>query len=251
MLRSFQCGRMRALRRHSGVSPPSTEQALRAHLRSHNGTVLMASGVAAIFSAIGWGVLYGVSYWITMMSIAVRNNGDGGVPQVFNFVFIGSATVLMLAARLDQWFFPNDRMPDQRPPVEHFADILFFVPRFTMSCWQNLGALAYLSRGEMPDAVRLMDQLRTERRVSLQELPAMFPDDQRRNQMLNTLMVTGLVDQRREDHLIWLHLGALAPDYFRDQSGALPPPDDPLAGIPQVNIRRRVRLLGEGEDLEQ
>jgi hypothetical protein len=233
------------------VSPTSTEQALRAHLRSHNGTVLMTSGVTAIFSAIGWAVLYGVSYWVTLMFIAVGNNGDGRVPQVFTMVFVGSATVLMLAARLDQWFFPSDRMPDERPPVEHFADILFFVPRFTISCWQNLGALAHLGRREMPDAALLMDRLKAERRVSLQQLPAMFPHDRRRRRMLDALLVTGLVDQRREDSLIWLHVGALAPDSFRIRPGTLPAPEDPLAGVPQVKIRRRVRLLRQREDREQ
>ena len=233
------------------MSPTSTEQALRAHLRSHNGTVLIASGVAAIFSAIGWAVLYGVSYWVTLMFIAVGNNGDGRVPQVFTMVFVGSATVLMLAARLDQWFFPSDRMPDERPPVEHFADILFFVPRFTMSCWQNLGALAHLGRREMPDAALLLDHLKAERRVSLQQLPAMFPHDRRRRRMLEALLVTGLVDQRRQDSLIWLHVGALAPDTFRIRPCTLPAAEDPLAGVPQVKIRRRVPLLRQREDREQ
>ena len=248
---ALRCGRVRPLRRGSGVSPLTTEQALRAHLRSHNGAVLMASGVAAIFSAIGWAVLYGASYWVTMMFIAVRNSGEGGVPQVFTIVFFGTATVLMLAARVDQWLFPNDRMPDERPPVEHFADILFFVPRFTMSCWQNLGAFAHLGRREMPDAVRLMDHLKAERRVSLQELPAMFPDERRRRRMLEALLVTGLLDQRREDNLTWLHVGALAPEFFRIRSGMLPSPSDPLAGVPQVKIHRRVRLLRQQDEREQ
>jgi len=233
------------------MSPLSTEQALRAHLRSHNGTVLMASAVAAVFSAIGWAVLYGGAYWATLILTSVRNSGDGGVPQVFNLVFFGSATVLMLAARLDQWFFPDDRAPDTRPPVEHFADILFFVPRFTMSCWQNLGALAHLGRDEMPDAVRLMEQLKTERRVSVQELPAMFPDDRRRRQMIEALLVSGLVDQRSEENAVWLYVGALAPDSFRLHGGALPPPEDPLAGIPHVKIRKRVRLLEQRKDRER
>ena len=233
------------------MSPPSTEHALCAHLRSHNGMVLVASGVAAVFSIIGWALLYGASYWLTMMTVTVRNNGDGGVPQVFNTVFIGSAIVIMLAARIDQWFFPHERMPDQRPPVEHFADILFFVPRFTMSCWQNLGALAHLGPDELPDAARLMDHLKAAHRVSLQELPAMFADERRLRRMLEALLVTGLVDQRREDSLIWLHIGALAPAAFRANAGTLPAPEDPLAGVPQVKIRRRVRLLPQREDGEQ
>ncbi|MEO6789237.1 MAG: hypothetical protein ABI318_24190, partial [Chthoniobacteraceae bacterium] len=153
----------------------NTEKALRAHLRSHNGGVLAASGMALIFSAIGWAVLYGVSYWVTMIALTVFRNGDAARPAEFNAVFLGTAAVLLLAARVDQWFFPSERAVDERPPAEHFADLIFFVPRFTMSCWQNLGALARLKDEELPDAARLLDNLRTGGRVSLQELPAQFP----------------------------------------------------------------------------
>ncbi len=219
-----------------------TEIALRAHVRSHNGSVLAASGVALVFSLAGWAVLYGVTYWVAMLSLTLANRGDG-MPPEFNAVFFGTAAVLLLAARVDQFLFPIERAVDERPPVEHFADILFFVPRFTMSCWQNLGALARLNDAEMADAARLLDMLKTGGRVSLQELPAMFPNERSRARMLTALLVMGLIDQRREKSVTWIHLGALAPDVFRSRSGTLPAPEDPLAGVPQVNIRPRVRLL--------
>ena len=236
----------RGIGKNVRVSPTVTERALRSHLHSHNLAVLAASGVALIFSAICWAVLYGVSFWVTMIVVTLRHNGEGCVPAVFNTVFLGTAAVLLLAARLDQWCFPNERAVDERPPAEHLADVLFFVPRFTMSCWQNLGALALLTRGEVADAARLMEHLKTEGRVSLQELPAMLPGERRRRRVLDALLVTGLVDQRREETLLWLRIGALAPDYFRNKAGALPAPEDPLAGVPQVKIRRRVRLLPPG-----
>src|SRR5437868_4710337 len=127
------------------VHETETEKALRAHLRSHNGSVLAASGMALLLSAIGWAVLYGASYWLT-----------------------------------------------------------------------------------------------AEPRVSLQKLPAIFPNERTLRQVLDALLVTGLVDQRREHGVTWLHLGALAPEVFRGRAGALPAPEDPLAGVPQVKIRRRV-----------
>jgi hypothetical protein len=233
------------------VQVTETEKALRAHLRSHNGSVLAASVMALVFSTIGWAVLYGASYWLTMFALAIANQGETGVPSAFHAVFFGTAAVLMLAARVDQFLFPSERAVDERPPVEHLGDFLFFVPRFTMSCWQNLGALAWLSRGEWPDAARLMDALRLGGRVSLQELPAMFPDDRRLRRTLEALSVTGLIDQRREKSLTWIHLGALAPDVFRGLAGTLPAPEDPLAGVPHARIRRRVKLLsppeGDGE----
>ncbi|MEO6742496.1 MAG: hypothetical protein ABIP20_19815 [Chthoniobacteraceae bacterium] len=225
------------------MSPTSTEQALRAHLRSHNLAVLAASGVALVFSAVGWAVLYGASYWVAMIVVTLGHNGEMSVSPVFAKVFLGTAAVLLLAARVDQWFFPDARAVDERPPVEHFADILFFVPRFTMSCWQNLGALAHLTGDEMKIAGRLMDRLKTEGRVSLQELSALFADGRRMQRVIDSLLVTGLVDQRRDENRTWIHIGALAPEIFRSKSHALPAPEDPLAGVPQVKIRRRVRLL--------
>ncbi len=232
------------------VSPKSTCQALRSHLRSHNRSVLAASGVALVFSVIGWAVLYGTSYWLTMISLTIARNGDTAMPAEFNAVFFGTVAVLLLAARLDQWFFPNERAVDERPPVEHFADVLFFVPRFTMSCWQNLGALARLSQAELPDAARLLDALKFQGKVSLQELPAMWSDDRSPQGMLEARMLAGLVDLRREDDMMWLRLSALAPVAFRGEATSLPSPDDPLAGVPQVKIRPRVRLLGPRRDDE-
>ena len=232
------------------VQVTDTEKALRAHLRSHNGSVLAASGMALAFSTIGWAVLYGASYWFTMIALAIAHDGEAGRPAEFNAVFFGTAAVLLLAARVDQFFFPDDRAVDERPPVEHFADVLFFVPRFTMSCWQNLGARARLPDAELPEAARLLDRLKNEGRVSLQELPAIFPDERALRRMLEALLAMGLIDQRREQNMTWLYLSALAPDVFRVGAGTLPAPDDPLAGVPQVKIRRRVRLLPSSENEE-
>ena len=230
------------------MSQTSTERALRAHLRSHNLVVLTASGVAILFSALGWAVLYGISYWVTLIVVTLASNGGSQVPAIFNPVFFGTVAILMLAARLDQWIFPDERAVDERPPMEHFADILFFVPRFTMSCWQNLGALAWLGDDELQDGARLMDHLKTETRISLQELPGMISNERHLHRVLGALLMTSLVDQRRDESLTWLYVGALAPEEFRSKKTALPAPEDPLAGVPQVRIRRRARLLpGKGE----
>ncbi len=241
------CGRVGEAAR---VQMTDTEKALRAHLRSHNHSVFAASGIALVFSAIGWAVLYGASFWLTIFWLTIMNQGEVVMPAAFNVVFFGTAAVLMLAARVDQYFFPSERAVDERPPVEHLADLLFFVPRFTMSCWQNLGALAWLSRDELPHAARLMDALRFDGRVSIQELPAMFPDVRRTERTLDALLVAGLIDQRREKNLTWLHLGALAPDVFRGGPANLAAPDDPLAGVPHAKIRPRAQLPPSAMDGE-
>ena len=225
------------------VPPTQTETALRAHLRSHNAGVLTASGMALIFSTLGWALLYGVSYWVTMLALAVAHDGTSARPVAFDAVFLGTAGVLLLAARVDQFLFPSERAADERPPVEHFADVLFFVPRFTMSCWQNLGALARLTAAEFPHAARLLDALDSESRVSLQELPAQLPGERERTRILTALQVASLIEQRREHDVTWLQLSALAPEVFRGKSCALPASGDPLAGVQQVKVIPRARLL--------
>ena len=240
--------RMREYKKVQMTHTADIGMALRAHLRSHNGGVLAASGVAVVFSAVGWAVLYGVSYWMTMIALTVFRNGDAGRPAEFNTVFFGTAAVLLLAARVDQYFFPSERAVDGRPPMEHLADLLFFVPRFTMSCWQNLGALARLTDAELPDAVRLLDELRTGGRVSLQELPAQFPDGRTLQRLLNALTRSGLIEYYREKEMTLLRFGALAPVTFRSGPPRVPTPDDPLAEMPQVKIR--TRTLDPEEDVE-
>ena len=66
--------------------------------------------------------------------------------------------------------------------------------------------------------------------------------------MLEALLVMGLIDQRREKNLTWLHLSALAPDVFRGGPANLPASDDPLAGVPHARNRRRVKLISPPED---
>jgi len=238
------------MRKAARVQSTDTESALRAHLRSYNGGVLAASGMALVFSTIGWAVLYGVSYWMTMLVLTISHNGDAGRPAEFNTVFFGTAGVLMLAARADQWLFPSERAVDERPRLEHFADLLFFVPRFTMSCWQNLGALARLTDAELPGAAQLLEDLRAGGRVSLQELPARFPDGRTRRRMVEALMRSGLIEQQKEKDMTWLRFGALAPVTFRSGPSLPPEQDDPLAEMPQVKIRTRTSLPDPQEDAE-
>jgi hypothetical protein len=88
-----------------------------------------------------------------------------------------------------------------------------------------------------------MDGLKCSDRMSLQELPALFPDDRKRNDMLNALLVTGLIDLRRDRDLTWIYFGSLAPDEFRADRRSLQQAEDPLAGVPQAKVRHRIRAL--------
>src|SRR5439155_8857987 len=76
-------------------SPPVpatvTENALRAHLRSHNASVLAGSGIAVMLAAIGWAVFYGAAYWITMFMLAVAQHGVGQMSTRCDDVFLITA----------------------------------------------------------------------------------------------------------------------------------------------------------------
>jgi hypothetical protein len=221
----------------------ATENALRSHLRSHNSSVLMASGVALLFSAIGWGILYGMSYWFTMITLTVARRDEDGLPATFNLVFFSCVTVLMLAAWIDQLIFPEERAVDERPPLEHFADILFFVPRFTLSCWQSLAALVSLRPAEMQQAAELIDLMRDEGKLALQQLPARFPNERSLRKILLGLGISNVITQRRDQSLTWLHLSPLAPDAFRSAHAIADSDEDRLAGMQRVKPVERRRSL--------
>ena len=149
----------------------------------------------------------------------------------------------MLAAWIDQRIFPDERAVDERPPLEHFADILFFVPRFTLSCWQSLAALALLRPAEMQQAAELIDLLRDEGKLAVQQLPARFPDERSLTKVLIALSIANVVAQRRDQSLTWLHLSPLAPDAFRSAHAIADSDEDKLAGMQRVRQVERQRSL--------
>lgn len=220
------------------MSSASTKQAIASHLRSHNSGILAASAVALVFSALGWGMLYGASYWMVMLVVAVGEYPEG-MPVRFNGVFAATAVLLLLAARLDQWLFPHERAVDERPPIKHIADILFFVPRFTMSCWQNLGALARLNAAELEDAAELLDALKAEGRIPVYAIPAMFHTRRRHLRILNALSAGALIALRGDGSETWITLSPLAPEIFRGPSPAEAAADDPLQRMPMAKVVHR------------
>ena len=224
-------------------SPPVqttvTENALRAHLRTHNASVLAGSGMAVIFSLIGWAVFYGVAYWLTMFVLAVVHAGEGHVSSRFNDVFFATAGVLLLAARVQQWIVPHERVPDRRPPLVHVADFLLFVPRFTLSAWQNLSALAALRDEELRQAAGLLDQLRETGKIPLQQLAAQFPDERSRARIVDTLKVARLVDQITGRDFTWLHVSSLAPEVFRGMARRIAEPEDKFEKIQRAKVVER------------
>lgn len=213
-----------------------TETALRAHFRAHNTSVLAGSGIAAVFSAIGWAILYGAAYWLTMFVLTVLHLPEGIAMRRFDDVFVFTAVALFVTARVEQWLHPHERAVDSRPPFTHLMDVLLFVPRFTLSVWQNLSALASLGRDDLRMAADLLDRLRETGKLPLQQLAVHFPNDRCKNRVLVALADSRLVDRRTAKNLTWLHLSALAPADFRTRKQTRPEPRDAFDEMPRAKV---------------
>ena len=198
--------------------------------------------MALVFSAIGWAVLYGAAYWVTMFWIVVVHGTDAQPPASFHWVFLACAGVLLVAATVDRWLFPYERAVDERPPVEHFLDVLLFIPRFTLMVWGNLSALVSLKRSDWEHAAALLDRLRIEGKVPLQQLPAQVPDETTRARILEALRVTQLIDLRKADNLTWLYLSPLAPEEFHRRAPDGESRQDDMAEMRRANMSERKNL---------
>jgi hypothetical protein len=220
----------------STVNSTATENALRAHFRAHNASVLAGSGIAVVFSAFGWLIFYGVSYWATMFLLTVAHSGEGQVSERFNDIFLVTAGVLMVTARVQQWISPHERAVDRRPPLGHVLDVLLFVPRFTLSAWQNLSALVSLRSGDLREAAGFLDRLRREGRIPAQQLATQFPDERTSNRILYALKVARVVDQLTSGDLTWLYISSIAPEAFRGLARKAVEPADKFNGIRRANV---------------
>lgn len=197
------------------VQSPTTEEVLRRHVRSHNLGVVAASGAALVFSAVAWTALYGVTYWATMFYLTVRQAGDARLPDGFHVVCAVVAGTIMALAWLDAWLFPNDMPVDERPLLETIADVVYFLPRITLSVVQNFAAWARLRRRDRAAAVSLVDMLRDREKVPVQSLPTLIPDERSRLRILDALLVMGITHTRNEHGLTLLCLSPLAPPALR------------------------------------
>ncbi|MEQ1851790.1 MAG: hypothetical protein ABMA01_09395 [Chthoniobacteraceae bacterium] len=225
------------------MSANVSEETLRRHLRSHNTSVLAASGISLGIAVVGWAVLYGLAYWTTMFVAVITQGADAEPPTSFHWVFLSCAGILLVAALLDGWLFPDERAVDARPPVEHLTDVLLFIPRLSIAFWGNLTALVSLSDSCRQQAAALLDRLKTEGKFPLQELPFQIPDDKARARIITALSVAQLIDTRKSDGLTWLSLSSNAPDEFRGHALGFESGPDPMNDMPSANPRQPRNLL--------
>jgi hypothetical protein len=201
-----------------GVAKASIAKILRARLRSHNGSVLAASGATLVVVAIGWVLLYVAVYWVVMFILTVGKAGDAQLPASFHWVFAVGVGILMIGGAIDLWLFPGDRPVDERPALETITDVFLFLPRLTLTIGLNFAAWARLPRVLQEDAADLVERMRTERRIALSTLPLDLPVERERDRILHTLLLLQVVEIRRERGELWLRLSPLAPAGLRNPS---------------------------------
>jgi hypothetical protein len=192
-----------------------TAQILRRQIREHNFSVLAASGATLVFAVCGWAAFYGAAYWVTMFALTVVKAGDAALPGSFHFVVATIFGVLLAAALLDAWLFPQVRVVDERPALQTAGDIILFLPRLTVAVVLNFTAWARLPRDARPDAADLLDRLRTEKKIAVSTLPLDLQDDRTRDRILLVLQLINLVEIRPERGELWLRFSALAPTSLR------------------------------------
>jgi hypothetical protein len=188
---------------------------LRSHVRSHNVSVIAASGVALLVSGVGWLLLYGAASWFTIIGNTIRMLGDAGLPASFHTVCFTVFAIIMGFTALDAWLFPHEEAIDRRTIFGHACDLVLFLPRITLASIYNFSAWARLPFGAMPYAARLLTRLRAEHRVPMYELPLEVPDDAMRERILAVFELTQLTEIRQERGQLYLRWSALAPDSFR------------------------------------
>ncbi len=197
------------------VAKASTAQIVQARLRSHNVSVIAASGATLVLVAVSWALLYIAAYWIVMFSLTVAKAGGAQLPASFDTVCGWVAGVLLVAAAIDMWFFPSERALDERPALATITDIILFLPRLTLTIPLNFTAWTRLPAYLRRDAAALLDRLRTERKLAMSTLSFDLPDERQRIRIVRALQMLQITEIRPEKGELWLRFSPLAPRELR------------------------------------
>lgn len=208
------------------VAKASTAQILQARLRSHNGSVVAASGATLVLVTISWAIFYIVAYWLVMFVLTVAKAGEAKLPGSFDWVCAWIAGVLLVIAAIDMWLFPTERAIDERPALSTITDVVLFVPRLTLTILLNFTAWARLPSGLRRDAAVVIDRLRTDGKIALSILPLDLPDERSRGRILHVLQLLQITEIRLEKEELWLRFHPLAPSELRGPSLAEHAHDD-------------------------
>lgn len=190
----------------------STLSILRIHFREHNKSVVFASAATLLFAVIGWAFVYGVAYWFTVAFLSVKEGLLFTGTEHFNRNFLSCVGVLYAATLVDRWVFRySPEAVDRRPFSETLLDIALFLPRMTLSVFENFMVWIHLSDRQMALAARLAEIIRERGRYALHEIPVLIPTEKDREKILFALRAAQVLDVRPSDGISWLYIGSLAP----------------------------------------
>ena len=190
----------------------STLTILRVHFREHNKSVIFASGATLLFAVIGWAFVYGAAYWFTVAFLSVKEGLHFNGTENFNRNFLSCVAVLYVATLVDRWVFRySPEAVDRRPFSETLLDIALFLPRMTLSVFENFMVWTHLSQRQMTLAVRLAEIIRERGRYALHEMPVLIPTEKDREKILFAMRAAQVLDVRPSDGIVWLYIGSLAP----------------------------------------
>jgi hypothetical protein len=183
--------------------------ALRRHFARHNLEVLALTLLTLVTAAALWAVLYGFAYWLLLFGISAVRGIDAEMPATFTKVFLLAAAALLSMAWIDRRLHPNERLRDYKSFGAILADFLLAIPRVTLAIWGNFSAWQRLTHDELILAAALLERVAREKRVELRSTPLDIPQEDAREKIIFALLLSRVLEFRREEGVAWLKLSKL------------------------------------------
>lgn len=184
---------------------PELVALLRRRISRHHLQVIGISLATFVGAVTLWAVAYFVLYWLTLFSISVWKGGEAVPPAHFSQGFATLALFTIVLAWIDRRFTPDERAVDRKPALEIFLDFVFVPARVTLAIWGSMTAWLKLNETEIAYAAALLGRVRAERKLADQSVPLEVPDEATRERVVFALLLLGLIEQRREEGITWLH----------------------------------------------
>jgi hypothetical protein len=160
----------------------------------HNRHVVFLAASTLFAAAIGWAVIYGGLYWLTLLVLTIGRGLDARPPHAFTATFLSCAAATCIGI----WFVrrgrPEPRPRDTKSPVELAAEVLLAVPRMTLAFGGTLSAYQHLNRHELELGWNLLSRLKTTRSLPLHSVPLELPQAEVRGRILDALQLAGLIE---------------------------------------------------------
>lgn len=196
-------------------TPQSTARVLRDHLARHNLRVL-AIAAGTLLAVVGaWLLLYFVCTWLMVMGFAVLDLPYTRIPRGFGIVFVVAGLCAIAYAWIDRRLTPNERVRDEKRPLEIVSEFILAIPRMTLAIGGTLAAWQKWEPGDFLQAASLLHRLAAEKRLPMSSIRVEIPEAGAAMRILFGLQLTQVIEVQREGQEFWLKLNALRPAALR------------------------------------